>query len=1771
MKFSTRALFELCKSGETAAFDFYSYAKTRIKNSKWLTNPSTENDVLNIIENLGLLFTNLYMCKSKRHALFIIFMYLKTHYSSSVLKKCIEFLVETDLFSFKEVKDAKQEIDSKPAPFFDTSDELPQWESEFCFSAQSEALPDWLRILKKSQIAWEAVRQSPMFEKVSKLISMFAALGLCELSNFNVDFNGVRVFSIGAYRKHVSAPDIGAAILDTIVFFAEGAYKFFQSGSINHFLYTDQDAEDFDEAYYKIYEMSNFIRCGNISKYGDGSMTENGYDRLLSNTIDRGTIIMRGLKGPERTLFGTKYERLRKIRADFIQYRTSGKLRIAPFSMYLHGDSSVGKSYLSALLVRLVLKMNGYEATDDLLMNLNASDKFMSNAKAFVNGILLDDVGNTNPQFVQEAFTQRLIDLVNNVPYYANMAEIEQKGKMALEPLVVLLNSNIKLDKLAAIYSNNIMSIIRRCHIHITVHVKEAYRKHGFQLNSEKVKEDFSDDPYPDVWEFETFYADNSDRPEGELKSLLNHRIDLEQLIALLSVKSREHYANQKHIIEISRDLADKIHLCQSCHLPTAHCKCEPPVLECVPHADDDVENVENMPYSVLDEQFGIPTEDDAKVAFDWIKNHSFLNVIFNFLDNLNFLAWCQKVVYVLQFRGIWDGENTIRILGHLSTLFSIVSFFFGYFTYIFGLVSAFHFYTIRFYIKYRNTLEKASKYKNIVNDVFAIVRNRRAAHFFASFVALAVAYKVVQRYYSFWKEQGNLLSPSDAEVQLRDAEANPWIGAYVQKVPQSANIQCDSSQLVNVVESNLTYARFPKHPDGVGTCNMLFVKSNLAIVPQHIWYDEQIPFEVYHANRMDYSINESVAHKRGHGVLSKQSAYFVPNTDLCVVRVAGCGTWKDISKFLPDAPISKANASLIYRTSEGNIVKYSTYMSPQASIKVGSITYSGHVYTLPEKTFNGLCIATLVADTKPSVIAGVHLAGNGHKGASGAVIKQYIFDAVDHLNKNISTFVPHSEGDFLDTQCGVEVLTSDKVHPRSCVNYIPTDGVLCVYGSCRGRSTNRSDVVNTPISNDVVRICGQENLWGPPKFHPWKPFYVNLQNVTNPSFDMPGTALEWACRDYILPFRSIVERPIWQKELRVLNDIEAVSGIDGKRFIDAMVSKTAVGYPLTGPKSQYMVALNPNEYPGVSCPMEFIDIIKDEYARLEACYLRSERGYPIFKASLKDEPTKKTKDKVRVFYGAPSSLQFLVRKYFLPVLRLMSMNPIDSECAVGINAFGPEWDQLAKHMKTFGEDRIFAGDYKSYDTRMPAQVTLAAYNVLITICEMSGNFSTNDIRIMRGIATDCCYPFVAFNGDLVSFNGVHISGINVTAYVGSVANSLLKRSGYFTLCNSNHEVLMPYRDVVADMNYGDDFKGSVSESADFFNFISYQAFLAERGITLTMPDKESAATKYMNDEDADFLKRKNVYNSELNQIMGALDKQSIYKSLHCVCKSKHVTTKEQSQMNIDGALREMFLHGEADYETLRSQLKEIAKLNDIMGCLMLDVSYSEYMEEYKRKYYDAPEPDHEVQDLHFEAQSGLEGKNYFKSRYIRKRETRFTYNENSGFLHEYEDDSVKIIRRHKSSNSLEGFEPLPSFFNIPKNLRTRNQIDLLYKMAHKPCLYQSVIWGPKQRPLGDIDLGFYLGGNNEFAIFECKKTYHKGTSSKTRRQVEAQVAVLAYYNPKAIFHGFLIRGDKCEHIASSRPPTKKVLKLELFKSSYSGKLIGKDAVCELFKKLHLE
>jgi hypothetical protein len=260
----------------------------------------------------------------------------------------------------------------------------------------------------------------------------------------------------------------------------------------------------------------------------------------------------------------------------------------------------------------------------------------------------------------------------------------------------------------------------------------------------------------------------------------------------------------------------------------------------------------------------------------------------------------------------------------------------------------------------------------------------------------------------------------------------------------------------------------------------------------------------------------------------------------------------------------------------------------------------------------------------------------------------------------------------------------------------------------------------------------------------------------------------------------------------------------------------------------------------------------------------------------------------------------------------------------------------------------------------MPAQLTMAAFKVLIAIAGFCG-YSDEDLTIMRGIATDICYPTIAFNGDLLQFVGTNPSGQNLTVYINSIVNSLLFRCAFYSMVEGK-----TFQEVCALGTYGDDAKSSVAEGYDQFNHITVAKFFADHDMKFTMPDKTSTPTPYMNDTDADFLKRRNVYIPQLGQHVGALDEESIFKSLHANLKSKALTKQELAATCIDGACREWFFHGREKYEQRRAQMQEVARMCEIEHmCKMLDVPFECQVAGWRWRYLkEMPTPATKVVDV---------------------------------------------------------------------------------------------------------------------------------------------------------------------------------------------------------------
>lgn len=1533
------------------------------------------SSVLEILEVLGALAISLPLCNTPSQVASQILLSVRAMTKGSVieavLRKCETVKWCQELFGFN---------------LFEQQAGAPQNAS-------------WLNSLPSLRENWDAVQNAPLFTKISSVITVAASIGLCSVTNLNWSIKGVDLFRIGTLKKHSTAIDLVGAVLDTVVCFIEGGYECFKSGSFEPLLFTSDDSKELDSLYFPLLELHEHAMIFNLHakpvKIRGVTRTINDieYSQLLDEAHELAERAYLSAKGTwQQGYLEKRREVLHKNRAAYQAKRIDGSMRFAPFTIFIWGESGVGKSTVAQVLMADCLAAAGVNPDPKGVAVIKESDKFDSTLKGDTVGIFFDDMGNTKSEFLDKAPTERVIDINNNMITYANKADLHEKGKVEIRPRVFVITSNAPLCNHANVGSIKPFSIVRRADVHIYVNVKPEYVMTDLRLDSNKVFKTFPGDSLVnDIWDLD-LYIPRERKHGGDGHHLISINGTTEKTVcgindAIMRITEmcETHFRNQTNLIMKGEGLVKSRCYCPTCNRAHDLCLCPDPIH----YLDADEEETlaymswpsrsewgsssgseSEVTMPSLEERDGTSEDGKDEEQAEQLETFAFIEEQFaamgeytdHFLSMLPTWFFMNPVVswvfLCCNIREFWRYEKICRY----GTMFSLVIFLF---LTIFSaqcqwdvipvmeLIIHIGFYYAMLARWRDKKLLELTRRRDLTDDFFLSIRQ----HKLTKFLSICIVAKLVHSFIIMFKGasaiQQSALSPETVEeITHRDSEANPWARPIVEELHVSDKAATMThQQVVDKVRRNLVHGTFVEN-NFQTSCDMLALGGTIFLAPMHLFKNRKDMRA--RVTRKDPTLLNSTF----RAMVSVNYIIPIPGKDLCVVNITSGGVFEDILHLFPTSITASGTATFIHKSMSGEVSEDTIRLQYTQDSDSGG---PGFEYKLPYDTYTGLCMSTAVAKYARNCIACVHLRGipNTPQGKGLTVHRDELTEAIAKAHTIWrGAFPVVSNGTFPTERYERQVLESRDIHPKSPINYMPLGSGVEFLGQAGTRiSHTNSKVRVTPISETVTEETGVPNTFGPPKFHRTLMWQASLAHSANPSPGIEGSLLEAAYADYVDHLVERFSEPAlkdWvHAELKPLSQMETLCGIDGKRFIDAMPKGTSKGFPLTGPKREMIELLSSDDYPDFQCPAFADPVIIEQMEKMEATLLSGERCYSIFKACVKDEPTKLGKDKVRVFQAADWATQMMVRKYFLPIARMLSLFPIDSECAVGVNAQGPEWDQLAGHMKKFGDNRILAGDYSKYDLRMPAQLINASFAVLIEIAEKCGQYSEDDIKIMKGIATEIAYCCVAYNGDMIILLGSHPSGHNLTVYINCIGNSLLVRGSYFH--NWPHPTKPePFRKNVAAMTYGDDLKGSVRPGYDWFNHISFAKFLAEREMVFTMPDKTSIPTKYMLDSDADFLKRKNVFNDDTGLIHGALDEESIFKSLHTVLESKVVSLEDQSISNIDGALREWWQHGRTVYETRRSQMKRVASTHQISdACKMLDVSYEDRLAEFRERYAD--------------------------------------------------------------------------------------------------------------------------------------------------------------------------------------------------------------------------
>jgi hypothetical protein len=444
----------------------------------------------------------------------------------------------------------------------------------------------------------------------------------------------------------------------------------------------------------------------------------------------------------------------------------------------------------------------------------------------------------------------------------------------------------------------------------------------------------------------------------------------------------------------------------------------------------------------------------------------------------------------------------------------------------------------------------------------------------------------------------------------------------------------------------------------------------------------------------------------------------------------------------------------------------------------------------------------------------------------------------------------------------------------------------------------------------------------------------------------------------------------------RPLNEVDTCSGLPGVSGVNRLNLSTAPGYPMTGNKRGLVEDAELEHRPEA---IKLTQEQRDEIVRVRGKLRTLERVNFVFKCSHKDEAVTIGKQKVRIFEGSQFAMTFLIRMYFLPIMRVYFMFQLRTGSAVGINAAGAEWHQLAEWLMAYNPDHVIEGDWVHFDTSQAYQEVMTVLSLWIELAIKYGTYSQGDINMMWVLAEELACHYAIFRGDLGMVVGTNASGNGITVFINNEDNVLRNTCSFYALAPKDHtpprkyllegvspagivlaansrstfKPLLPhlhgrFYDYARITTYGDDFLMTVHpETLSWFNQYTISAWFATQGKMMTDSSKGPFMRPATPWAEASFLKRGFRMDAETGHYMAPLKLKSIYKPLHIWPKVLTTSRQAHAAQLLDGAIRELFLHGRDVFERRVPDLMRVAETYGCASYVRTSTSYDDLFAEW--------------------------------------------------------------------------------------------------------------------------------------------------------------------------------------------------------------------------------
>lgn len=1332
------------------------------------------------------------------------------------------------------------------------------------------------------------IGESELVRRLRDTMSYLVCFSVFE--KFNYDFTS-KDGKFEDYSRYLAnnAPlftaNMFVSVLQTLKLALENGKKFLMTGCVGDIFYSENSVSRFNEMYSQI--MLDGRVLSNPEPFGVSAAT---YEYDLTQAIEDGQHLLKSkafLSRFDLNIIQKRVHELNGLKRDFELAKLAQGTREPPFSILIHGESGIGKSSFISILFCHYAKLSqrwgeNLKCDDEFMYTRCAADEYWSQFRSWQWCILLDDIAvRLASKATEDETLDEIIRINNDVTWIPPQAELEQKGRNPVKPKLFIGSTNVK-NMNASSWFEVPFATQRRFPYVITLKPKEEYAtiapNGSLMLDREKARL-AQEVGYDDFWHIcvervvPGLNAGNQKHRIMAAYDVVLDTDDIDEFLLWYRDAIEAHNAQNKRMMDATSKYKSVV-LCDICSLQMHKCECAQP---------QSFMSKSTEIFSVL---WILQTLYSLCVVMS-LSDYHCVQCVGNWGRSC-IISFTNRIL-VRNAQKFWHRlQNPLIIKTSLALITACIAFF-----------------TFSAYKKgTRGDNPDSSKPTN--SDKLSV--------------------------------EGNI--PSGRKPEPRDERENIWEWREPPAItsfdltPQMTSLSAlpVSKQLARLHNNMFNFVIYSSDGrSGSGKC--LAIGGQLYITNAHFFKNNIVRMHLSRENE-----KSSVGLRRTFNIYEGVNLFLDEESDLAMFSVVDLPPNKCIRQlfFEKRVALPECNGIWMNRTTDGKIHSQKLFCLTLTRSRMldreKNIDSMHDVYMCRTSatTQEGDCgsVALGVLSSKYLSILGIHV-GSIRSDPLRIMILEVTRDKLSKLEEKFDSLCKVEQGhmDLTDGYGGVRNITT--LHEKSPFNYLPQGGDATVYGSIEATFNPKSCVGPTLFSHQFCEATIEDgplrivDVMDKPVMKGYIPKHLSLQHMIRTNEQTDHAALFLCEQAFLADIHSHI--PDSEYDLVHVLDLDtAINGVAGIAYLDAMKRSTSAGEPWREVKRAHMIEREDGT-------VDITPEMKERVREIESNYLSNKQRHPMFAATFKDEPTHQDKiasQKTRVFCAAPMDWSIVVRKYYLPIIRVMQRNPFVFETAVGVQAQTYQWEKFYHHIIKYGSDRIIAGDYSKYDKKMCPAFILAAFRILMSIAQKA-NVGEEAIQIMRGIALDVAFPTVNFFGDIVTFHGTNPSGHPLTVIINSLVNSLYMRYAYYKL-NPLGDI-GTFKSHVSLVTYGDDNIMSVSPDIDWFNHSLVQEALKTIGVDYTMANKDQETCPFIHISEASFLKRVFRYDEDIGAIVGRLDHSSISKMLTKCVKTRNYIPEQHMLSVIKAALEEYFWYGKQIFVDRRNKFMSIARITGLL------------------------------------------------------------------------------------------------------------------------------------------------------------------------------------------------------------------------------------------------